>query len=167
MSVYDDFVWRLYSVAPYEIHSVVLPKDLEWEDEFTWNPVSHEIKNTLTGAVVINEYKATVGRPITLTGQDDMAWVQRSIINELMIMRNITGFKMKLDFVSASHDSAIDTWTFGAVHISNNVIFRHSETPLEFESVKRFDNFETDSWFKIRAIRLMDVGATDPLNPCY
>lgn len=166
MAVFDDYVWRLFSEAPYDVYDVVLPKDLEWIDEFSWNPVTQDIKNSLTGALFINEHKRLQGRSITLNGKDDMGWIVRSLADTLLLMRNTAGLKMTLQFVSASYNSGTDQWTFGSVHITHNVLFRHSEVPIEFESVKRFDNFEADSWFKVNNIRLMEIGDTDPINPC-
>jgi hypothetical protein len=165
-STYDDYVWRLFSVAPYPIHDVVLPKDLEWTNEFTWNPITQEIKNSVTGSIFINEYEQLQGRQITLEGKDDMAWIQRSLVDKLLAMRNTIGLKMTLNFVSASYDEDTQIWSFGTVYKTFNVMFRHSETPIDFESVKRFGNFESDSWFKIKNIRLMEIGDSDPINPC-
>ena len=166
MSLYDNYVWRLHSEAPQEVYDVVLPKDLEWTDEFTWNPVFHDMKNTLSGAIVIQEYKQLTGQPITLEGKDDMAWIKRPTVEKLVAMRNEPGLVMKLKFLSASHDPELDTWTFGTVHIVKNVMFKHSDVPLDFESVKRFENFEPTSWFKIKSIKLVDIGNGNPLNPC-
>lgn len=166
MATYDGYVWRLYSVAPFDVYEVVLPKDLLWVDEFTWTPISQDIKNTLTGGLVINEYEALVGRPISFTGKDDMAWVQRNIIEVVVLMRNTAGLQMKLDFVAGAYDNDLDTWSFGAIHKTMNVMFRHNETPLEFENVKGFDAFDDNSWYMIKNIRFMDIGNTNPTNPC-
>lgn len=163
--MYDDYVWRLYTEAPEEIYDIVLPKDLEWIDEFSWNPVFQEISNSITGSIFINEYEQQDGRFITLEGKDDMGWIQRPLADKLLLMRNTPGMKMKLDFVQASFNEVTQAWTFGDVFISHSVMFRQNDTPIEFESVKRFGNFENDSWFKIRNIKLMEVN-TDIDNPC-
>lgn len=163
--MYDDYVWRLFTEAPYDIYDIVLPKDLEWIDEFSWSPVFQEITNSITGAIFINEHEQQDGRFITLEGKDDMGWVQRPIAETLLSMRNTPGLKMKLHFVSASYDENTDVWSFGTTYTEHNVMFRQNDTPIEFESIKRFDNFENDSWFKIRNIKLMEID-TDVANPC-
>lgn len=161
---YDDYVWRLFTEAPNTIYETVLPKDLEWIDEFSWSPMYQEISNSITGSIFINEHKQLDGRFITLEGKDDMGWILRPIADTLLNMRNEEGLIMKLQFVSAYYDE-INGWVFGSTYIDKSVMFRHNDTPIEFESVKRFDNFENDSWFKIRNIKLMEV---DPgiLTPC-
>lgn len=166
MAMYDSYVWRLYSESPYTEYEVVLPKDLEWTDEFSWNPISQEVKNSLTGAIFVSEYEQLSGRQITLMGKDDMCWIQRPLADTLLLMRNTASLKMTLEFVSASHNDQTDIWTFGTVYKTFNVMFRHADIPIEFESVKRFDNFEQDSWFKIASIKLMEIGDADPINPC-
>lgn len=163
--MYDDYVWRLYTEAPEEIYDIVLPKDLEWVDEFSWNPIFQEISNSMTGSIFINEYEQQDGRFITLEGKDDMGWIQRPLADKLLLMRNTPGIKMNLEFVQASFNEITQSWAFGDVFISHNVMFRQNDTPIEFESVKRFGNFENDSWFKIRNIKLMEVN-TDIDNPC-
>lgn len=160
--MYDNYVWRLFTETPDPIHSVVLPKDLEWIDEFSWSPIFQEIKNSISGSIFINEYEQLDGRFITLEGKDDMCWIQRPLAEELLVLRNLS-LKMNLQFVEGTYSGGI--WSFGSIKESFNVMFRQNDTPIEFESVKRFDNFESDSWFKIRSIKLMEIN-TDVLNPC-
>ena len=161
---YDNNVWRLHTGEP-DNYNLILPKDLEWSDEFSWHPISHDIKNTLTGGIIIHEYKKTVGRPITLVGQENMAWVKRSDIKILHEMSQETQLRMTLDFVKATYNQELDTWFLGVVDLSFTVMFNHAEMPLEVESVKRFDNFENNSWFKINAIRFIEVNES-AINPC-
>lgn len=165
-STYDKYVWRLFSEAPYDVFDVVLPHDLEWVDEFSWNPVSQDIKISLTGSIFINEAKQLSGRPITLQGKDDMAWILRPTAEKLLEMRNTSGLKMTLQYLSASHDTDLDSWTFGTVYITHSVLFDQSNIPLDLESVKRFGNFEQDSWYKINNIKFLEIGDTNPINPC-
>lgn len=167
MAAYDEYVWRLQGQAPHDGYDVVLPKDLEWTDEFSWNPVSQDIKNTLTGGLVIHEHKLQYGRPITLTAKDDMGWVKRPIIKTLHDMVQETGLVMTLDFVKASYNQDLDTWTIDVLNIleSHNVMFAHSDTPLSVESAKRYDNFETDSWFIIRTLAFIEVSGSE-IDPC-
>lgn len=162
--VYDDYVWRMYTEAPNPIFDIVLPKDLEWIDEFSWNPIFQEISNSITGSVFINEYEQQDGRFITLEGKDDMCWIQRPIADVLLNMRNEAGLIIKLQFVEASYEEGVG-WTFGSIYINKNVMFRHNDTPIDLESVKRFDNFESNSWFKIKNIKLMEVDE-NILTPC-
>jgi len=160
--LYEDFVWRLQSVTPF--NDVRLPQDLEWIDETTYSPIKQKIDLTLTGALVVQESAQLAGRPITLQGKDDMAWIKRDIVQQLMNMRDIPGLFMTLQFVE--YDPVTDT--YGVVHplLDFEVVFRHFDAPvLDCESVKRFDNFEPDAWFKVRNIKFMEAPDTIT-NPC-
>lgn len=154
---YDEYVWRLSSDTP--AFDIQLPQDLEWVDEFTWSPVQQNVSTSLTGALIIQEQVQQKGRPITLQGKDDMAWVQRPLGDILMQMRDTAGLVMTLDYVSYIGSS------YGPVLFSYEVMFRHYDPPvLDLESVKRFDNFEPDAWYKVRNIKFMEAvaGATKP-----
>ena len=88
--MYDNYVWRLFTETPDPIHSVVLPKDLEWIDEFSWSPIFQEIKNSISGSIFINEYEQLDGRFITLEGKDDMCWIQRPLAGGIPTRAGIT-----------------------------------------------------------------------------
>lgn len=64
-----------------------LPRDLVWADEFDYSPVGQQIEPTLTGALVIQEGVLQAGRPITLEGGDNFAWIRRA---DLVVLRNTT-----------------------------------------------------------------------------
>lgn len=55
-----------------------LPPDLLWTDEFSWSAVSQSTERSLTGAYLVDAQVRTAGRPITLQGQEDAAWLLRS-----------------------------------------------------------------------------------------
>ena len=166
MAAYDDYVWRLKAEAPH-VYDVVLPHDLEWIDEFSWKPISQVIKPTLTGGIVIHEYKKQIGRPITLVGADDMAWIQRPLVKEIHTMIQEESIVMTLDFIKASYNQSLDTWVFDVLNIlqTHKVMFRHTEDPFQVESVKRYGNFENDSWFKVKSIGFTEV-KDNILDPC-
>ena len=156
-NLYDDYVWRLTSVTP--SFDIMLPQDLEWIDEFTWTPVKQNVSTSLSGGLIIQESVQSKGRPLTLQGKDDMAWVKRSVGNSLLQMRDTAGLVMRLEY------RLYENGGYGAVLFGYDVMFRHYEPPvIDLESVKRFDNFEPDSWFQIRALRFMEAvaGAAQP-----
>jgi len=66
--------------------SIELPSDLEWVDEFEWTAVRDDVKYTLTGALVIETSTAQAGRPITLKGGSNYAWLTRDQMNTLRQM---------------------------------------------------------------------------------
>ncbi|MGY6217827.1 hypothetical protein ACW73L_21920 [Methylolobus aquaticus] len=62
---------------------VTLPDDLLWADEHAWTPVVASNSYLLTGALLVQSAVRQAGRPITLVGPVDMAWVTRSVVDTL------------------------------------------------------------------------------------
>lgn len=60
-----------------------LPPDALWADEFAWRQVEQATQYTTTGALVLDAWGKQAGRPITLRGDVDYAWCQRSTLTTL------------------------------------------------------------------------------------
>lgn len=157
--LYDDYIWRLTSTSSLAV-DLQLPKDLEWIDEFTWSPVQQTVSTTLSGALVIQESRQEKGRPVTLQGFDDMAWVSRLLVDTLIQMRDTAGLVMNLSFIHWNGT------VYGDSLYDYQVMFRHYEPPvIQLESVLRFDGFEPSTWFKVRNLKFMET--TDAAStPC-
>ncbi|HFF6202032.1 TPA: hypothetical protein ACGCGR_000672 [Stenotrophomonas maltophilia] len=55
---------------------IELPADLQWTDEFTAWRVGQQVRNSLNGAMIVQESARQAGRPITLqTSRDGTAYV--------------------------------------------------------------------------------------------
>ena len=63
--------------------TIVLPPDLLWSDEFAWSPVSQGTERSVTGALLIDVSTRQDGMPITLTGTERHAWMQRPEVQAL------------------------------------------------------------------------------------
>lgn len=157
---YEDYVWRLQaSVLGLDIQ---LPQDLEWIDEFSWSPIQQTVDTTLTGALVIQESTQLRGKPITLQGKDDMGWIQRSVGEQLLLMRNTSGLVMNLQYVHYD----VDTSVYGTISFQYDVMFRHYEPPpIELENILRFDNFESSAWYKVKNLKFMEA-LSSAVSPC-
>jgi len=154
--LYDDFVYKLTTIAPATAYSIDLPKDLEWSDESTWSPIEQSAEYSLTGALLIQEGVKLKGRTITLLGKDDMAWVDRTDFDTLLAMRNLLGATMTFQFIQRSWIN--DAFAYTNPRFTYTVSFNHTEgSAVELECIKRWDNFEPDQWFRIRSIKLMEV----------
>lgn len=55
-----------------------LPSGLRWSDEFDWTPTVQSTQYTLTGALVVDQATKQAGRPITLVGGRQWAWLTRT-----------------------------------------------------------------------------------------
>ncbi|MCK7579311.1 MAG: hypothetical protein MZV65_28645 [Chromatiales bacterium] len=61
----------------------VLPQGLRWTDEYAWTSVAQSIDYGLTGALLIQEGTRIGGRPLTLTGGKNWAWITRAQLDTL------------------------------------------------------------------------------------
>lgn len=71
--------------------ATVLPNDIEWEDEFNWNPVGAVFAYALDGTPIMQVSSVSGGRPVTLTGQEDHSWMSRAEIANLRSMASTPG----------------------------------------------------------------------------
>ena len=149
MAVYDDYIWRLSTVAPQPVFSVDLPKDLQWAEELTWNTVEQSTEYSTSGALLIQEGVKLKGRYITLAGKDDMAWITREQGVTLLSMANSPGLVMTLRFLHPGTMATLLTF---------NTMFRHFEKPaVDIKRILHWDQFETGAWYIINSIKLMET----------
>lgn len=80
-------------------HQIDLPAGLQWTDEFAWSPLGRLIGWSVSGALVIETETnpRQSGRPVTLSGGTNYAWVQRNDLLTLQAWREAgTTFSMTL-----------------------------------------------------------------------
>lgn len=122
-------------------NSVTLPDDLLWADEHAWTPAVASVSYLLTGALLIESAARQKGRPITLVGRDDMAWVTRALVNTLYGWAAVPNRTFELSFA----DGRVFT-----------VAFRHAETAIDAEPVLGFPA-RNDSAFYRLTLRLLEI----------
>lgn len=83
--------------------TITLPDDLQWQDEFTWQPVESSTEYSLSGALIVQEAARQDGRPITLHGGQEGAWVTRSTVNALHQMASQPGKVLILSLWGVAH----------------------------------------------------------------
>lgn len=123
------------------LDDIVLPDDLEWTDEFQWTPIAQNTEYSAGGSLLVQESTKLKGRPITLQGESDMAWITRTVLDALAAKRNIKGLTMTLTISS----------------ILYKVMFKQSDTPIDVTPIRKGDYFSSDSYFKVNALRFMEV----------
>ena len=115
-----------------------LPDDLLWTDEHAWTPVVASTAYLLTGALLVQVAVRQAGRPITLVGPYDMAWVTRSVVDTLYDWAAVplgeTAGRFQLTFV----DDRIFT-----------VAFRHTDTVIEAEPVLGFPSRSNADFYRL------------------
>ena len=144
---YEDYRYKLDAGNN---RVVTLPKDLIWQDELAWEPVSQVYEYSVEGNLLIQESTKKKGRHITLVGQSNMAWLDRADMLALVAMRDEAGLKMLFTFEHKTNQSIAPLFSY-------YVMFRHQDTALEYALVKNWDQYESDAFYSISAIRLMEV----------
>ncbi len=121
-----------------------LPADLEWQDEFDWQPVAHSSERSLTGKLLIEEAPLIKGRPVTLFGGPNACWVPRSLVLALKAMES-----------TPSDPSQPMTLNFHGLQLP--VIWNRADgQPVEAKPVQRIRNpGETHKYYI--TLRLMEV----------
>lgn len=69
---------------------LVLPQGLRWTDEYAWSAVAQSTEYGLTGALLIQEGTRTAGRPLTLVGGANWAWITRADLDTLRVLLEST-----------------------------------------------------------------------------
>ena len=104
--------------------ALLLPDDLLWSDEHAWSPAVAATSYLITGALLIQSATRQAGRPITLVGAPDMAWVTRATVEQLRAWAAIPVGNTTGRFALTLKDGR-----------SFTVAFRHTETAIEAEPV--------------------------------
>lgn len=120
---------------------VALPDDLLWSDEHAWTPAVAAVSYLLTGSLLVESGTRQKGRPITLAGSADMAWVTRDTLNALYGWAGVA----ERAFSLALLDGRVFT-----------VAFRHHEGAIEAEPVKGFPARHDTDFYRL-TLRLMEI----------
>ena len=119
---------------------VALP-DLIIDGEFEWTGVAAQVDTALSGNPIVWEH-ALSGRSIDLVGEDDTAWIARSVLVSLQAL------------------AAVVNGTYALVYESDNytVRFRHEDAPAIYAEpiIPRPNQAGTD-WYNRVRIKLMVV----------
>ncbi len=122
-----------------------LPGDLLWRDEHAWSPAVASVSYLLTGALLVQSATRQAGRPITLAGPPDMAWVTRAMVTTLHDWAAAP--------LSASTGRFELTLTDARVF---TVAFRHADSAVEAEPVLGFPARADTDFYRI-TLRLMQI----------
>lgn len=122
-----------------------LPDDLLWTDEHAWSPAVASVSYLLTGALLVQSAAKQAGRPITLVGPSDMAWVTRAAVNQLHGWAAAPLAAGSGRFELTLRDARVFT-----------VAFRHQEAAIEAEPVLGFPAQADTDFYRI-TLRLMQI----------
>ena len=74
-----------------------LPQDLIWSDELTWSAVAQAKESGIWGTLIVDAMARNGGQPITLTGEGNSAWIERSTLLTLKAWALIPGQRFTLE----------------------------------------------------------------------
>lgn len=120
---------------------LTLPDDLLWSDEHAWTPAVAAVSYLLTGALLVESATRQKGRPITLQGQADMAWVTRATVNTLYAWAADPKTRFELTLRDARRIT---------------VAFRHQDGAMSAEPVSGFPAWQDADRYRV-TLRLMEV----------
>lgn len=121
--------------------SVTLPDDLDWVDEYDWSPVVQTAEYLLTGSLLVEAAVRQAGRPVTLRGAENRAWVTRADLDILQQLAALPGEEMTLTLLGR------DPIT---------VMFRHQDGAIEATPVDAPVPPAEDDVFYV-TLKLMEV----------
>lgn len=123
--------------------TVTLRDDTEWTDEFGWQPLVQSAAYTLTGALVVEEAPMLAGRPITLAGSDDRAWVAYADLQQLQTWALTPGLALTLTLRGSARQVRFDL---------------RNGSPIAAQQVMWVDNPPAaDAWFAINALKFFEL----------
>lgn len=118
-----------------------LPDDLLWVDEFQWSATTATHTYTVTGALLIETAIRQAGRPISLVGPPDMAWVSRQTVLRLAAWAAQLNARYTLELRDGRRFS---------------VAFRHTDGALEAEPVLGIPAWREGDWYRL-TVRWVEV----------
>lgn len=121
--------------------TIELPVDLSWVDEFDWTPVEDVVDTALSGSLVIQTGTRAKGRPITLAGSDDQAWITRETLEAIQALADSPPTSLTLSFHSRPF----------------SVRFRYGEKPITASPVVFYSGDPIDTDYYTVTLRLMEV----------
>lgn len=125
--------------------ALTLPDDLLWTDEHSWSPTVTSTSYLITGALLVQTATRQAGRPITLAGAPDMAWVTRATVEQLRLWAAAALTDNSGRFLLTLADDRAYT-----------VAFRHADTALEAEPVLGIPA-RSDADFYRLTLRLLEI----------
>lgn len=89
--------------------AIELPHDLLWRDQYGWSELLSVTKRLSTGALHIDQWVKTAGRPMTLEGTQERAWCERGQLALLRLWAAQPGLSLSMNFRGDVYPVAFDT----------------------------------------------------------
>ncbi|HOW75590.1 MAG TPA: hypothetical protein PK959_06620 [Candidatus Competibacteraceae bacterium] len=125
--------------------TITLPQGLVWVDEFDWTPLAQSTGYSLTGALIVEQAEKQTGRPITLLGGIEFAWMTRA---------EVIALKTGLDAGTAMTLTLHDSRTF--------TVLPAGDEPLSVSALPIIKNSgpanpSSGAWYVLESLKLIEV----------
>ena len=118
-----------------DLDGIEIPEDLDWTDEWSWTPYAQSAGYALDGTLIVERSEpAAAGRPVTLQGDTDLAWLQRDTLEALRAKLGDT-------------DMTLTLWDGRQLQVG----WRHEDGPIEATE------YIGTGWFHSIVLRLREV----------
>jgi hypothetical protein len=121
------------------LDAITLPSDLIWIDEYSHTPVRQSIATAVDGSLIVEAAAQVKGRPITLQGGDNAAWIDRATLEQLRAKQYQPGLVMTLIHNSSSY----------------SVLFIHPGG-IEARPVIDYSNPGNEDWYTL-TLKLIEI----------
>lgn len=123
------------------LDTVSLP-DLTIADEFSTPPVAAVAEPSVINTPVVFETERSSGRPITLVGESDTAWITRAVLQSLYALASVPGATYTLNYEGTEY----------------TVRFRNEEgDPISADPRIARPNAAASDYYRNVTIKLMEV----------
>jgi hypothetical protein len=92
----------------YASTALTLPDDLLWPDEYAWQAVEQRAQYTITGALLVESAAKQAGRPLTLQGGGNWAWLDRTTLETLRAWAALPAQTFSLLFRGVTYSVVFD-----------------------------------------------------------
>ena len=121
--------------------AITFTDHLVWSDEFAWSPVQQSQQYSIGGVLVIQEATKLSGRPITLTGNDQV-WESREVVEALHAASLLTFQQFTLTLPDGSEKT---------------VMFDKQNKPIETQALFAGQDGEATDQYIVNTLRFIEV----------
>lgn len=114
------------------LDGIALPADLIWSDEYDHTPVKQTVSTAVDGSLIVEVAAQAKGRPITLKGDENAAWIDRAT----------------LELIRAKQYQPALSMTLSMRGINYNVLFIQPGG-IEAKPVIDYNQPGADDWYSI------------------
>lgn len=125
--------------------SLELPEDLLWPDELTWSPITQSTERGIFGTLIVDVMQRHGGRPITLQGSGDSAWIRRDALKQIAAWLAVPGLKLMLNIRGEEFEVIFD---HGSDEITRSIVM---------EDVYDFSDKKDDDYYCSLVLRFLEA----------